>query len=403
MKLLIYNWNFITKHDLYTAMYGQGVEADLFTPEINPRLKKGQEQFREKLDKALEGKTYDAIFSINFFRALAEAANEKGILYICWTYDSPALGAADDTLRLETNRIFLFDSSEYEIYLQWGIENLHYLPLAVNTKRLECMQPTPMEQMRYHSDISFVGGLYQADMDKILPLFDEFGAGYVASLINTQLQVYGTTDIIGELVNEGVVRRLCNPKVTEALLNNVNAYGANDAEEMTDGRFAGFLLKAVTNKERVLLLTLLAKYHHVNLYTYVQNARKLEGVHVYPHIDYLKQMPLIFKCSKINLNITLRGIRNAMPQRILDIMGCRALALTNYQEDIFRHFEDGKELLVYSSLEEAVDKCNYYLRHEKEADRIRQNAYKAVKDQFSFEHQLDQIWEICGLKGKLAK
>ena len=116
----------------------------------------------------------------------------------------------------------------------------------------------------------------------------------------------------------------------------------------------------------------------------------------------MKQMPLVFKCSKINLNITLRTIRHGIPQRVLDIMGCRALALTNYQEDVLQYFEDGKELLLYSSVEEAADKCKYYLSHETEAEKIRQNGYKAVRDQFSYARRLNQIWEISGLKGKLS-
>lgn len=400
MKLLIFNWTFITKHDMYVELNRQGIEGTLFTPKARPRIREETEQFREELEKALEDQAYDAIFSVNYFPELAEGANAKDILYICWTYDSPNLGPVNDSMRLPTNRIFVFDSAEYEQYQEWGIKNLYYLPLAVDTKRLDRIRPTPMEQMRYHADISFVGRLYQSDMDKILPLFDEYGAGYVAALVNSQLKVYGTNIIIEELVNSGVAKRLCNTEVTEALLLNINENGKYDNEEITFAELNGFLLKAVTNKERVLLLALLAKRYHVKLYT--TDSLQQPDIHVYKPVDYVEQMPLVFKCSRINLNITLRRIRHAMPQRILDIMGCRALALTNYQEDIFQYFEDGKELLVYRSVEEAADKCRYYLEHEKEAEQIRQNGYKAVRDQFSYERQLNHIWEICGLKGKLS-
>lgn len=400
MKLLIYNWTFITKHDLYRAMNEQGVEGVLFSSDARPRFKDQKEQFRKDLDKALAGKNYDAIFSVNYFSELAEAANKRNILYICWTYDSPNLGLVDDTLRMETNRIFVFDSAEYEEYLGYGVKNLYYLPLAVDTRRLDCIRPAPVEQMRYRADVSFVGRLYQSDMDKIFPLFDEYSAGYVAALINTQLKVYGTNIIIRELVNENVIKLICNPEVTEALLLNMNDGFLHDVEKVKSSGLAQFLLKAVTNKERVLLLTLLAKYYHVKLYT--TNDPDLPNVHVYKPVDYVKQMPLVFKCSKINLNITLRTIRHGIPQRVLDIMGCRALALTNYQEDVLQYFEDRKELLLYSSVEEAADKCKYYLRHETEAEKIRQNGYKAVRDQFSYARRLDQIWEISGLKGKLS-
>lgn len=400
MKLFIYDWPFITKHDLYQTITKQGILCDLFTSNATPRILSQKEQFQVNLEKALSGKEYDAIFSINFFPELAEAAHKKNILYICWTYDSPAMGTLNSSHFFDTNRIFLFDSAEYEEYKGYGVPNLYYLPLAVNTKRVVSMKPTPMEQMKYRADISFVGQLYQSDMDKIFPLFDEYGAGYIAAIINTQLNVYGT-NIIKDLVNENLVKRLCNEKVTEALLQNLNNNFFHDVAELKSWALLAFLLKAVTNKERILLLTLLAKYYHVKLFT--TGKPKLPNVNSYGVVDYVKDMPLVFKCSKINLNITLRNIRHGIPQRVLDIMGCQALAMTNYQEDLNEYFEDRKSLLIYSSIEEALDKCKYYLNHEKEAEKIRQNGYKIVKDQFSYEHQLNQIWKLSGLKSRLPK
>lgn len=399
MKLFVFEWNFITKHDLYSAMSKQGIEYDRFITKAHPRAKADKEEFRNNLKEALDkGKGYDAIFSVNYFPALAEAAHDKGIPYVCWTYDSPALGNVDDSLMLDTNHIFVFDPAEYDEYCGYGVPNLYYLPLAVNTGRISRMKPTPLEQMKYHADVSLVGNLYQSDMDKMFPLFDEYGAGYIAAIINMQLNVYGT-NIVKELINDRVVEHLCNPMVTEALLKNINNNFLRDVDELKSWALTAFLLKAVTNKERVLLLTLLGKYCHVKLFT--PTAPKLPNVNVYGVVDYVEQMPLVFKCSKINLNITLRNIRKGIPQRVIDIMGCRALAMTNYQEDLTRYFKDGRDLLIYSSTEEALDKCRYYLKHEKETEKIRANAYRIVRDQFSYEHQLDQIWELSGLKGKL--
>lgn len=400
MKLFVYDWNYITKYDICRAFARQGIEADLFSTGASARKKAEKEQFKINLEKALKGKEYDAVFSVNFFDELAEAANDRGILYICWTYDSPALGSVRPSLLLDTNRLFLFDSAEAEEYRGYDVPNIHYLPLAANAERYNRMRPTPMEQMKYHADVSLVGNLYQSDMDRTFPLFDEYGAGYVAAIINTQLNVYGT-NIIPGMVNENVIKRICNPDVTEALLKNINHNFFHDIEELHAGVLCQFLLKAVTNKERVLLLTLLSKYCHVKLFT--PGAPELSGVTVRGVVDYDKEMPLVFKCSRVNLNITLRNIRHGIPQRVLDIMGCRALALTNYQEDLTEYFEDGRDLLIYHSMEEALDKCRFYLKHEKEAEKIRRSGYRIVREQFSYEHQLNQIWELSGLKDRLPK
>lgn len=399
MKLFIYSWSFITKHDLYQALNQQGIDYDLFNCVVSPRVKAQKEQFVKLLEAALEGRKYDAIFSINFYEELAVAAHDRGMLYVCWTYDSPALGALKPAHFYDTNRIFVFDSSEYEQYKKCDVPNLYYMPLAVNTRRLSGIKPTPMEQMKYRADVSFVGQLYQSDMDKMFPLFDEYSAGYIAAIINTQLNVWGK-NIVKELINDNVIQRICNEQVTNALLNNLNERFLRDVNELKSWSFTAFLLKAVTNKERVLLLTFLAKYYHVKLYC--PGNPQLPNVYAYGIVDYVEDMPKIFKCSKINLNITLRTIANGVPQRVIDIMGCGGLALTNYQEDIQKHFEDGKELLVYHSMEEAMDKCKFYLTHEKEAEKIRQNGYRLVKEKFSYECLLDQIWEISGLKDTLS-
>lgn len=398
MKLLVYHWSFITKRDLYATLKQQGIKFDLFSSDASPRIDAQKEKFREDLEKALRDQKYDALFSINFQPILAEAAHDKGILYICWTYDSPALGGLSSALLLDTNRIFIFDSYEYLTYKNLEVQNLFYLPLGVDVNKLNLLRPKPADRLKYHTDVSLVGQLYQSDMDKIFPLFDEYSAGYIAALINTQMNIHGA-DLMEELVNDTLIDRLCNEEVSQMLLNNINHGFLHDVNELKKRPFTMFLNKAVTNKERVLLLTLLARYCSVRLYA--PDHPHLPGVREGGIVDYETEMPLVFKCSRINLNITLRSIRHGIPQRVIDILGCRALALTNYQKDLDEYFKDGRDLLIYHSAEEALDKVQYYLRHEKESEKIRQNGYKIIKDQFSYQHQLNRIWELSGVKDLL--
>ena len=400
MKLFVYDWTFITKRDLYVTLRRQGIDFDLFSSKFSPRVEKQKNEFENCLAEALNQKKYDAIFSINFFPELAKAAHDRGMLYICWTYDSPALGAIREYHLYETNRIFVFDSYECELYKKAGVPNLFYLPLAVDIDKWKKYRPAPMERMKYRADVSLVGQLYQSDMDQIYPLFDEYGAGYIAALINTQLNVHGA-NIIDELINENVMKRLCNENVTKALLKNLNDKFLNDVEELRRAPFVMFLQKAVTNKERVLLLSMFGRHFFTKLYA--PDKVEIPGVTSCGIVDYETRMPIVFKCSNINLNITLRTIRNGIPQRVLDILGCGALALTNYQQDMEEYFEDGKNILIYHSVEEAMDKAKYYLSHEKEAEKIRMNGYKLVKDEFNYERRLNAIWKLSGIDDLLKR
>lgn len=400
MKLLVYDWTFITKADICATLRKQKIDFVLFSSEASPRVDAQREKFRKDLEEALEGEKYDAIFSINFFVDLSEAAHERGILYICWTYDSPALGGWQECHLYDTNRIFVFDSYEYETYKKRKLPYLYYLPLAVDVNKMNRFRPKPMEQLKYMTDISLVGQLYQADMDKVFPLFDEYSAGYMAAVINTQLNVHDA-NIIADLINDNVIKSMCNEQVTEVLLKNINHRWLHGVEELTENPFRLFLSKAVTNKERVLLLSLLGKYFSVKLYA--PDNLEMQGVKNCGVVDYETEMPMVFKCSKINLNITLRTIRRGMPQRILDVLACRGLLLTNHQKDLDEYFEDKRDILLYHSAEEALDKAKYYLAHEREAEIIRQNGYKIVKDRFSYERQMNTIWELSGVKDLLPK
>lgn len=395
MKLLIYDWSFITKFDLYSELQKQGIEYDLFQSDMQPRKSEESEQFRQDINEALKRKKYDAIFSINFFLELSEAAHEKGLKYVCWSYDSPSMTHKNLQANYDTNYIFLFDYWEYEEYKKLGVKNINYLPLAVNSERLSKIKLTPIDKMRYYTDISFVGQLYQADMDKIFPLFDEYGAGYVAALINTQMNMHGIR-FVEELVNEKIVKSICNKDVSKALAENLNKGFSWEVDQLKPFTFISFILRAVTNKERVLLLTLLSKYFRVNLYSpdkLEENIIKNLGV-----VDYNFIAPLVFKSSKINLNMTLRNIKTGIPQRVLDIMGCGGLVLTNYQDCMDEYFKDQEDILIYHSVEEALEKSRYYLEHDDKREKIQKNGLLLMEKCFTYKERLNKIWEITGLK-----
>ena len=53
-------------------------------------------------------------------------------------------------------------------------------------------------------------------------------------------------------------------------------------------------------------------------------------------------------------------------------MGAKGVLLSNFQPELVEYFEDGQDLILYSSMEEAVEKAAYYLEH----DDIRKQIHK---------------------------
>ena len=105
-------------------------------------------------------------------------------------------------------------------------------------------------------------------------------------------------------------------------------------------------------------------------------------------------MPKIFQCSKINLHMTARTIKSGTPQRIFDIMAAGGFVLSNYQSEIPEYFIPGKDLILYESIPDLIEKIRYFLAHEDERAQIAQNGYQKVKSCHTLVQRAQEILRI---------
>jgi len=64
--------------------------------------------------------------------------------------------------------------------------------------------------------------------------------------------------------------------------------------------------------------------------------------------------------------------------RVFELTAMRRLAVVNRVPDLAIFFEDGKDLVVFDNLTDAVDKITYYLANEDEAEKIAAQGRKTV-------------------------
>ena len=152
------------------------------------------------------------------------------------------------------------------------------------------------------------------------------------------------------------------------------------------------LARKITVEERKLMARTLARKFNFKLYT-ISNTEKFPEINNCGPVDFAKQAPLVYNGSKINIYITPRAIRSGVPLRVLEIMACQGFVLVNYQEDLAKEFEDGKELVMYRSLEEMTDKIQYYLAHEEERKQIAHAGYEKVLREYNYAEKLRKILE----------
>lgn len=96
--------------------------------------------------------------------------------------------------------------------------------------------------------------------------------------------------------------------------------------------------------------------------------------------------------SRIVFNIS---INNDLNMRTFEGMSTKSFMLTSWNEEVASVFEDGKHLVLYRSIDEAVEKAKYYLAHEDEREKIAQAGFQEVRAKHTFVHRAKQVLDTC--------
>jgi len=340
--------------------------------------------FCERFESYFEKDTYDIVISINFFPLVAEICNKRHIKYISWCYDSPLEEALQAYFEYETNYIFLFDRIEVSQYQAMGYTRVFHLPLAVNTERLDTLSFTPSQIQKYTSEVSFVGQLYDSPLGTLLYSADDYIKGYIEGILQAQLRIYGY-NFLDEVISD---------EILDSVNESFRRIGQNTVSLNHRG-LAYAIATEITHLERSFLLEQFGELFDTRFYT--TNACTLGNVKVCGPLKYMDEMPCVFKNSKLNLNPTLKCIQSGIPLRALDIMGARGVLLTNYQPELAEYFIDEEDCIMYSSMEDAVAKADFYLRNEDLRESIGIKGYQKVKEQFTYSERIKTMFEVAEL------
>lgn len=409
MNIVVYRYGSICEPDMIAGFQRMGLNVIEITEEIREKKITPSRQV-ELVDKAIRDFSPSFIFSINFFPAVAKVCHIFGLLYLCWTVDSPVLELFSEAVSYNTNRIFLFDRAQYDYFYRFNPEGIFHLPLASAVDRFdqvigdwmsekngttdytnhrhewrfreETKQPVQQKNGseaaggNFKGDITFVGSLYSEKSPLSRVKLPDRTAGYIDGICEAALKVFGY-NFLEEALSEECIREIkgCFPDFFTLKDNVPELTDAEIDRYVAAHSYVGYL---AAEKERIRTLNTLAEHFKVDLFT-GSDTSVLKNVTVHGRVNSLAEMPLIFRQSRINLNMTIKPIQTGLPLRIFDILGCGGFLVTNYQEELVDLFEIGVDLEAYGSMEELIDKCAYYLSHEEERARIAMNGYEKVK------------------------
>ena len=131
----------------------------------------------------------------------------------------------------------------------------------------------------------------------------------------------------------------------------------------------------------------------MDLYTYDKTPELLQ-IRNRGTAEVMREASVIYRCSQINLNISLRSIITGIPLRSFEIMGSGGFLLSNYQSEYEDFFTDGTDYVYYTDYKDLEKKVDYYLTHEKERKEIAENGCRKVKQMHTYQKRVDDMMEI---------
>ena len=433
MKLLVYRWGSVSEPLFCQALQTLGIEYKEYAKAITNYH--SDAVFAQEMITMIHGEGIDIVFSYDYFPMIAMICEINKIPYVSWIYDCPQYTLQSKTPISPYNYIFCFDRSFTRRLLAMGAINCFHYPLAGDVGMLEramhkaagdsgkkgSTNQAGVEQndrenvwrREYACDISFIGNLYNDEKNRlrsVLPTHTDmtariqreqlspFAAGCVEGLVQAQQLIYGY-NFLKESLQE-------QPEVIEELVEKCQLSLGSEFIRDDLQMAADVLGMEVSAREREEVLRVISEHYPVRLYTAskLPNSLHNKQLEKMGYADYEKDLPFIYHYSRINLNITSKTIESGIPQRLFDGLSCGGFCLTNYQTEIAECFEDGVELVMYTSMADMLEKVTYYLEHEEERQQIAENGYRKVVECFGLVERVQSMLEmVVGMWGEPVK
>ena len=382
MRILIYKWRAYKYRDIYETFLAMGHTLDV----MEQKLKSYDEdaEFEARLTHILKETSYDFVFTVNYFAVISNVCERCKVKYVSWSCDNPLISMYHKSVFHDCNYIFLFDKRNFLEFKARGVPHVYYLPLAVDTVRMDHLLAEADDLRLYQNEVSFVGSLYERNTyDKIKNTLPDYLRGYLDAVMQAQMSVSGAN----------IIEEMLTPDILEAIGEHFSLEKSQDSFSDLGLIFSttvlGFKIAAMQRTNGLLALS---KHVPVTIYTN-SNTKNLLRVTYRGSVDYWTQMPKVFHMSKINLNFTIPNIYTGFPLRMWDILGAGGFLMTNYQAELPDFFVENKDLVCFDGEKDLVEKTLYYLSHEEERKQIARNGHEKVKKFHTYQIRLKEIIE----------
>lgn len=328
------------------------------------------------------------VFSINYQNGLSELCSKFSLKLLCWEIDPSVDVPASLSIKNKQAYIFTYCKVHMDDFFSAGFDNVNFLPLAANSKNRKPIRLSGEERKTYSCPISFVGSSLveqaQRHMKTLTNLYEEYcemhaipciGADeHFKNILNRQNEDYSTYRV-PELAQEGLkeffeyFHQKMGPQLNPIIL----------------------LAESAASEKRLAYLSRLGR-HGIKVWG-DEGLRVTEnyGAKYMGFAGHKYEINKIYSSSLINVDINRIYQTEMVNMRIFDIMACGGFVLAEYSEDLRELFELDQEVVAFCSLDELVEKTEYYLANKNEARQIAQNGMIAVRDRHTIEKRVEEM------------
>lgn len=371
MKILFFKWNAFMQAEVEETFKELNYDYEAFY--YIPKDWNDDERLFEITREKLINGNFSHVFSINYSSIIADAIKDvnKEILYINWNHSVPFETKNLQGLNYDFNRSFIFDRAYTNRLLEAGYENVYHLPLATKIRDVAFKNPV------YKYDLSFVGSMYVSEYKDLSQSLTQELRGYLDGLVEFQCRLNG-----GNIFNDCLTKDILK-KINDAIGDNFNKE-----------QIYYLLSREATKRQRLLSLMLLESRLKTALFS-ADKMPDLKNTYMGGYVDYNTEMPEIFRNSKINLNISLSCIETGIPLRVLDIIACGGLILSNFQPEIYEYFKPNEDIICFNNTHELVSDAMFLAKEDSFREMVIKNGLEIIKKAFNYK---DRVKAMFGVK-----
>ena len=314
-------------------------------------------------------------FAVNYTNGLAELFESHGVDLICWEVDPVTDHLKPISSHSDRSYIYTYREANVEEFVKAGFKNVEYLPLASDTKKRSPTQLSQEEHDIYDARLSFVGS---SMIENAASLHKIFLSQYKAYRDGSDDAVEEGNRLLEEILS--VQRQNFSICVIPDLLDKYFPDFIRYLFELPGAHDPSILVGEIAAAEK--RSNYIANLGSLGVKVWGDDgwiSTEQYGVKYMGSAGHTFEINKIYNASSINVDINRLYQMDIIPMRVFDIMSCGGFVLAEYSKELSSIFEIGKEVEIYSTLDELVSKATYYLDHESEALEIAERGRDEVR------------------------